>query len=103
MDKSLMLIVNPKAGRGSYRISFGDAMYVLAEGGYRTTLFFTRKRGDATRFAAQYAADYDTVACIGGDGTLSEVLAGLMQLAADRLLPHGYGKRRGNHTRPSQE
>ena len=88
MDKSLMLIVNPKAGRGSYRISFGDAMYVLAEGGYRTTLFFTRKRGDATRFAAQYAADYDTVACIGGDGTLSEVLAGLMQL--DNPPPIGY-------------
>ncbi len=88
MDKSLMLIVNPKAGRGSYRISFGDAMYVLAEGGYRTTLFFTRKRGDATCFAAQYAADYDTVACIGGDGTLSEVLAGLMQL--DNPPPIGY-------------
>ena len=88
MDKSLMLIVNPKAGRGSYRSSFGDAMYVLAEGGYRTTLFFTRKRGDATRFAAQYAADYDTVACIGGDGTLSEVLAGLMQL--DNPPPIGY-------------
>lgn len=88
MDKSLMLIVNPKAGRGSYRISFGDAMYVLSEGGYRTTLFFTRKRGDATRFAAQYAADYDTVACIGGDGTLSEVLAGLMQL--DNPPPIGY-------------
>lgn len=88
MDKSLMLIVNPMAGRGSYRISFGDAMHVLAQGGYRTTLFFTAKRGDATRFAAAHAADYDTVACIGGDGTLSEVLAGLMQL--DNPPPVGY-------------
>ena len=80
MDKSLMLIINPMAGRGSYRISFGDAMQVLAEGGYRTTLFFTARRGDATLFAARYAARYDVVACIGGDGTLSEVLAGLMRL-----------------------
>ena len=88
MDKSLMLIVNPMAGRGSYRISFGDAMLVLAQGGYRTTLFFTAKRGDATKFAAEYAAGFDTVACIGGDGTLSEVLAGLMQL--DNPPPVGY-------------
>ena len=88
MDKSLMLIINPMAGRGSYRISFGDAMQVLAEGGYRTTLFFTARRGDATRFAAQHAAQYDVVACIGGDGTLSEVLAGLMTL--DNPPPVGY-------------
>lgn len=88
MDKSLMLIINPMAGRGSYRISFGDAMQVLAEGGYRTTLFFTARRGDATRFASHYAARYDVVACIGGDGTLSEVLAGLMTL--DNPPPVGY-------------
>jgi len=88
MDKSLMLIINPMAGRGSYRISFGDAMQVLAEGGYRTTLFFTSQRGDATRFASHYAARYDVVACIGGDGTLSEVLAGLMTL--DNPPPVGY-------------
>lgn len=88
MDRSLMLIINPMAGRGSYRISFGDATHVLAEGGYRTTLFFTSRRGDATRFAAQYAAEYDVVACIGGDGTLSEVLTGLMTL--DNPPPIGY-------------
>ncbi len=88
MDRSLMLIINPMAGRGSYRISFGDATHVLAEGGYRTTLFFTARRGDATRFAAQYAAEYDVVACIGGDGTLSEVLTGLMML--DNPPPIGY-------------
>ena len=88
MDKSLMLIINPKAGRGSYRISFGDAMQVLAAGGYRTTLFFTARRGDATLFAARYAARYDVVACIGGDGTLSEVLAGVMTL--DNPPPVGY-------------
>ena len=88
MHKTLMLIVNPMAGRGSYRVSFGDAMHILSEGGYTVTLYFTAQRGDATRFAALYAARYDTVACIGGDGTLSEVLAGLMTL--DNPPPVGY-------------
>ena len=88
MDRKLLLIVNPAAGRGAYKNGFGDAMRVLAEGGIQTTLVFTAARGDATRFAAENAGDYDIVACIGGDGTLSEVLAGLMQL--DNPPPVGY-------------
>ena len=88
MLKRLMLIVNPMAGRGAYKTNFGEAMQTLCRGGYAVTLFFTARRGDSTRFAAEYAADYDVVACVGGDGTLSEVLAGLMQL--DNPPPVGY-------------
>jgi YegS/Rv2252/BmrU family lipid kinase len=87
MLKRLMLIVNPMAGRGAFKTNFGDAMQALCRG-YAVTLFFTAQRGDATRFAAAYAGDYDAVACVGGDGTLSEMLAGLMQL--DDPPPVGY-------------
>ena len=80
MKKKLMLIINPAAGRGGYKVNLPEALNVLDIGGYRTTLFFTSGRGEATEFAARYASEYDTVACIGGDGTLSEVLAGLMEL-----------------------
>ena len=78
--KKLMLIVNPNAGRSGYRFFFGDAMKLLADGGYQITLFFTTRPGEATEFAAAYAQGYDTVACIGGDGTLSEVISGLMRI-----------------------
>ena len=80
MEQKLMLIVNPAAGRGAYKPGLADALQVLDAGGYRTTVFFTADRGHASDFAAQYGADYDTVACIGGDGTLSEVISGLMRL-----------------------
>ena len=76
----MMLIINPAAGRGGYALELGEALRTLDAGGYRTTLYFTAGRADATRFAAQNGGEYDAVACIGGDGTLSEVLAGLMQL-----------------------
>lgn len=79
MKKKMMLIINPVAGRGAYTYNFPEAMNLLSYGGYLPTLFFTSKRGDAMRFAEEYAEDFDTVACIGGDGTLSEVLAGLMK------------------------
>ena len=78
--KRMMLIVNPNAGRGGYRYYFGDAMKVLADGGYQISLFFTTRPGEATEFAAAFAKEYDTVACIGGDGTLSEVISGLMKI-----------------------
>ena len=78
--KKLMLIVNPAAGRGSYRTMFGEAMQILSAGGMQINLFFTSARGDATDFAVSYAKDHDLVACVGGDGTLSEVMSGLMKM-----------------------
>ena len=78
--KKLMLIINPSAGRGGYRYYFGEAMKTLADGGFRTELFFTGGPEDATEFARAYAAEFDAVACIGGDGTLSEVIGGLMKI-----------------------
>ena len=88
MEKKLMLIINPSAGKGAYKVNLGEALQVLDMGGYRTSLFFTSGQGDATEYAASYAMDYDTVACIGGDGTLSEVISGLMEL--DSPPPLGY-------------
>ena len=88
MEKKLMLIINPAAGKGSYKVNLGDALHVLDMGGYRTSLFFTAGRGDATEFARAYAKGFDTVACIGGDGTLSEVISGLMALPSPP--PLGY-------------
>ena len=40
---------------------------------------FTQKRGDATEFAKSCPKDFDAVVCAGGDGTLNEVISGLMQ------------------------
>ena len=88
MEKKLMLIINPAAGRGGYKFNLADALQTLDRGGYRVSLFFTAGRGDAARFAAEQGAEYDTVACIGGDGTLSEMVSGLMRLESPP--PLGY-------------
>lgn len=80
MKRKLLLIVNPAAGRGAYGKEFADALKLLDDGGCLSTLCFTSGRGDATRLAHDLGADYDLLACVGGDGTLSEVMAGLMQL-----------------------
>ena len=84
--KKLMLVINPAAGRGGYKNTLPEALYTLDRGGYRTTLFFTSDRGDATELVRWNGPAYDLVACIGGDGTLSEVIAGLMALDDPPML-----------------
>lgn len=84
--KKLMLIINPAAGRGGFKSGLGEALNLLDKGGFRTTLYFTSGRGDATEFAERFAADFDVVACVGGDGTLSEVFAGLMRIENPPML-----------------
>ena len=80
MEHKLLLIVNPAAGRGAYKIGFADALQVLYGGNCRPTVCFTTGRGDASRLARELGGDFDRIACVGGDGTLSEVMAGLMLL-----------------------
>ncbi len=80
MYKTLLLIVNPAAGRGAYKTNFGEAMQLLSNSGYIVTLFFTAKKNDALHITQKYASSFDVISCIGGDGTLSEILAGLMPL-----------------------
>ncbi len=78
--KKLMLVINPAAGRGGFKFNLPEALQVLDRGGYRTTLFFTSERGQATEFVRENGSGFDVAACIGGDGTLSEVISGLMKL-----------------------
>lgn len=78
--KKLMLVINPAAGRSGYKLNFPDAMQLLDTHGLRATLYYTAASGDAARLVTEAGGDYDIVACVGGDGTLSEVITGLMRL-----------------------
>ena len=88
MYKKLMLVINPNAGKGGYKNNLAEAMRVLDNGGYRTTLYFTSAPGEAIELTKHFASNYDAVACIGGDGTLSEVISGLVTLPSPP--PLGY-------------
>lgn len=77
----LMLIINPVAGKGQYRVKIAEILETLIGGGYIVTVYMTQSQGDATNLVKTYAADYDVLACCGGDGTLSETIAGLMALS----------------------
>ena len=90
-EKKLMLIINPAAGSSGYKYNFPEALLYLSTSGYIPSVYFTAARGDATRFAAEHAPEYDVIACMGGDGTLSEMISGLMQINdPEKRPPVGY-------------
>ena len=88
MYKNLMLIINPNAGKGGYKNNLAEALKTLDNGGYRTTLYFTSAPGEATELVRHFANKYDALACMGGVGTLSEVVSGMVKLSSPP--PLGY-------------
>lgn len=81
MAKTLLFIVNPRAGRSRSLAPLLDAVSLFSEAGYLVSLRQTAARGDATRFVREAGAAFDAVVCCGGDGTLNEAVTGLMDLA----------------------
>ena len=87
MEKKLLLIVNPRAGKTRSRAPFYDVIARFCQAGYLVSLRQTAGKGAAAALAAE-AAGYDLVVCCGGDGTLNETVSGLLTLE-DRP-PLGY-------------
>jgi len=88
MVRKLLFLVNPNAGKGQYKTVLPDILNILCAGDVLPTVFYTRYPGNAREIVEEYAKDYDIVACMGGDGTLSEVISGMIHL--DEQRPIGY-------------
>ncbi len=86
--KKLLLIVNPTAGRMLALRYIGRIKKILSGGGYIVSVHMTSARAEATRLLAASAGDYDVIGCCGGDGTLNEVISGVLLSGKD--VPIGY-------------
>lgn len=86
--KNMLFIYNAKAGKGLIRNNLVDILDVFVKGGYEVTVHPTQARGDAIFATKDREEKYDIVACSGGDGTLDEVVTGMMQ--CEKRVPIGY-------------
>lgn len=86
--KKLFFIYNPHSGRGQIRSKMGDILQTFADGGYELTVYPTKGPKDAVGRIQELSDDYDLVVCSGGDGTLDEVVQGMMM--REKKLPLGY-------------
>ena len=86
--KKMLFIYNHKAGKAQIRNKLADILDVFTKGGYEITVYPTQRSEDAMEKTEKRSKEYDIVVCSGGDGTLDEVVEGMMK-RTDRV-PIGY-------------
>ena len=88
MDKKMLFIYNPRAGKAQIRSNLLDIIDIFVKAGYEVTAYPTQASGDAVKAVKNRHNGYEIVVCSGGDGTLDEVVTGMMQ--CEEKLPIGY-------------
>ena len=86
MARQILFIRNPKAGSFRVQNSFLNAANVMFRSDCGVYVYSTQYQGDAARIVAEQGASYDLIVAFGGDGTLNEVINGVMQLENKPLL-----------------
>ena len=86
--KKGLLIVNPKSGKGSIRGHLLDIADIFIKDEYDLTIYISQHAGDARAKAREESKNFDRIICSGGDGTLDEVISGVME--GNRKCAIGY-------------
>ncbi len=85
----ILLIVNPVAGKLRIRSALMDVVEVYSAAGFDVNVRITQYRGHAKELALSAKKDvYERLVCIGGDGTLNEVICGMIESGEN--IPIGY-------------
>ncbi len=79
---------NPHSGKAQIKNQLLGILDTLVKAGYEVTAYPTQCVGDAKEKVEQEASQYDLVVCSGGDGTLDETVAGIMN--CEEKIPLGY-------------
>lgn len=88
MGKNMLFVYNPKAGKAKIRSNLLDIIDIFVKAEYEVTVYPTQAPGDAANAVRERREGFDIVVCSGGDGTLDEVVTGMMKCG--EKLPIGY-------------
>lgn len=82
----MLFIYNPHAGKANIRSNLLDIIDIFAKAEYEITVYPTQASGDAIEVTKEKSGKYDIVVCCGGDGTLDEVVTGMMQCEKKKTI-----------------
>ena len=87
--KRLLFIYNPKAGKEALKPKLSDVVDIFVKAGYEVVVYPTQGYRDAYEKVISYdAKEYNLIVCSGGDGTIDEVVTGMMR--REEKTPIGY-------------
>ncbi|WP_317855568.1 diacylglycerol kinase family lipid kinase [Chakrabartyella piscis] len=84
--KKLLLIYNPHSGKGQMNWNLGEIVEMYTKNGYIVTVCPTQGKKDAVNLVTEYADQYEMIVCSGGDGTVSEIMNGLIAIDNPPLI-----------------
>lgn len=89
MENNMMLFIyNPYAGKAQIKGYLSDIIDMFVKTGYEVVVHPTQERGDGIRTVRDRKKECKVIVCSGGDGTLDEVVTGMMQQG--EKVPIGY-------------
>lgn len=80
MKKKLLFIYNPHAGKGKIKSQLSDIIELFVKHDYEVVVYSTKGKKDAKKIVIDCLKrqKYEYIVCSGGDGTLNEVINGVM-------------------------
>ena len=86
--KKMLFVYNPYAAKGLIKNKIADIIDIFTKNDYLVTTYPTQHALDGYDKVCAADGKYDIIVCSGGDGTLDEVMTGLME--TDLQIPIGY-------------
>ncbi len=87
--KRMLFVYNPRAGKGLLKPQLSDIIDIFVKADYEVVVYPTQAYRDAYKKIREFDANrYDLIVCSGGDGTIDEVVTGMMQRRT--RIPLGY-------------
>lgn len=86
--KRLLFIFNPWSGKAHVKDHLFEITDEFSKAGYLVTVYPTQRTGDCYEYVSEHLWEYDVCVCSGGDGTLNEAVAGMLDGGVDK--PVGY-------------
>ncbi|SHO52004.1 diacylglycerol/lipid kinase family protein [Anaerocolumna xylanovorans] len=90
MKNRILFIYNPLAGKSKIKTWLSSIVECFGRGNYEVVIYATKGKKDAKNIVIDCLKreSYDLVVCSGGDGTLNEVISGIME--SDKKPVIGY-------------
>lgn len=88
--KKLLFVINPRSGREQIRTKLLDILDIFVKAGFSVTVYVTQQPKDAVREVKRHGSGKHIIVCSGGDGTLNEIITGMMTLPKQKRPVLGY-------------
>ena len=84
--KKMLFLVNPHAGKAAIRGHLLSIVDIFSAAGYLVTLYTSQRAGEIPAMVRDCGEDYDIIVGSGGDGTMNEVINGVMACPRKPIL-----------------